>query len=220
VITVPATRATATRPTGDRSRNRRGQGRLLRTEILAAATELLDVSGDERAVTLRAVARRAGITAPSIYPHFPGQAAIVAAVVEQGFADLADQLRSATDAAGHDPGHRLQAACRAYVDFAGSHPERYRTMFGGGHRPTVDGPGAGHGDPAALGAEAMQLLTDAVTDCVAAGRSTSTNPGADASALWVGLHGLAHQRAVVASYPWPADIVHRIAAPLSHLVVT
>lgn len=212
----------ATHRTHDRSRNRRGEGRLLRTEILAAATELLDTSGDERAVTLRAVARRVGITAPSIYPHFAGQAAIVAAVVQQGFADLADQLRSAVDAAGDDPSHRLDAACRAYVDFADSHPERYRTMFGGSHHPLgEDGDGgATYGDPATLGAEAMRILTDTLTDCVAAGRSTSANPGADASVLWVGLHGLAHQHAVVTSYPWPADIVHRIAAPLSHLVVS
>jgi hypothetical protein len=66
----------------------------------------------------------------------------------------------------------------------------------------------------------MQILTDTLTDCVAAGRSTSADPGADAIALWVGLHGLAHQCAVATSYPWPADIVHRVAVPLSHLVAT
>jgi AcrR family transcriptional regulator len=209
--------AVATRPRArNRSRNPRGEGRLLRTEILAAATELLDDGGDERSVTLRAVARRAGITAPSIYPHFPGQPDIVLAVVQQGFAALADRIRSAVDAAGDDPGLRLDAACRAYVDFADSHPERYRTMFGGIHNPG----GTTSTDLAALGAEAVQIFTDTLTDCVAAGRSTSANPGADASALWVGLHGLAHQHAVITSYPWPADIVHRIAAPLSHLVVT
>jgi AcrR family transcriptional regulator len=195
-----------TRQASNRSRNPRGEGRLLRTEILAAATELLDAGGDERAVTLRAVARRAGIAAPSIYPHFPGQAAILLAIVQQGFEGLADQIRSAVDAAGDDPRLRLDAACTAYVDFADSHPERYRTMFGGSHNP--------------VGAEAMRILTDTLTDCVAAGRSTSANPGADATALWVGLHGLAHQHAVTTSYPWPADIVHRIAAPLSQLVVT
>jgi AcrR family transcriptional regulator len=208
-----------TRRSRNRSRNRRGEGRLLRAEILAAATELLDAGGDERAVTLRAVARRVGITAPSIYPHFPGQPAIVLAVIQQGFAELADQIRSAIHAAGDDPRLRLDAACNAYVDFAGSHPERYRTMFGGIHNPGGNHHGGISDDPAALGAEAMRILTDTLTDCVAAGRSTSTNPGADASALWVGLHGLAHQHAVTTSYPWPADIVHRIAAPLSHLVV-
>lgn len=219
MITVIATRQTPGRP-----RNRRGEGRLLRTEILAAATELLDARGDERAVTLRAVARRAGITAPSIYPHFPDQRAIVLAVVQQGFAELADQVHEAVYVAGADPsadpGHRLDAACRAYVDFAARHPERYRAMFGGIHQPVTDRDT--DGDPAALGTEAIRIwriLTAALTDCVTSGRSTSTNPAADASALWVGLHGLAHQRAATTSYPWPADIVHRIAAPLSHLVL-
>lgn len=53
------------------ARNRRGEGALLRTEILTAATELIEAGGDERAVTLRAVARRAGIAAPSIYRTSP-----------------------------------------------------------------------------------------------------------------------------------------------------
>jgi AcrR family transcriptional regulator len=198
------TAVAADRRTRTRSRSRRGEGRQLRTEILAAATELLDAGGDERAVTLRAVARRVGIAAPSIYPHFPGRPAIVAAIVQQGFAELADRIRSAVDAAGGDPHLRLVAACRAYVDFAGRHPERYRTMFGGVHDP----------------AEAVQILADALADCVAAGRSTSADPGADATSLWVGLHGLAHQYAVATSFPWPADIVHRITAPLSRLVVS
>ena len=202
-----------TGPTRDRSRNRRGEGQRLRSEILAAATALLDASGDERSVTLRAVARRAGITAPSIYPHFASQPAILVAVVRQAFTDLADQLRSAVNAAGDDPLLRLDAACRAYVEFAGSHPERYRTMFDGSHQPA----GTDSDELATPSAEAVRILTAALTDCVANDRSTSTDPSADASVLWVGLHGLAHQRAVATSYPWPADIVHRVAAPLSRL---
>ncbi|MHA6619333.1 TetR/AcrR family transcriptional regulator [Pseudonocardia sp. DLS-67] len=183
----------------------------MRTEILAAAAELLDAGGDERAVTLRAVARRVGISAPSIYPHFPDRPAIVLAVVRQGFVELADRIRSAIDSADDDPRLRLVAACRAYVDFADSHPERYRAMFDRAHAPE---------DPTALGAEPVRILTETLTECVAAGRSTSTDPDADAIALWMGLHGLAHQHAVATSYPWPADIVRRIAAPLSRLVVT
>jgi AcrR family transcriptional regulator len=53
--------------TGPRVRNRRGQGGRLRTDIVTAAAELLDEAGTEQAVTLRAVARRIGIAAPSIY---------------------------------------------------------------------------------------------------------------------------------------------------------
>jgi AcrR family transcriptional regulator len=192
-----------------RSRSRRGEGRQLRTEILAAAAELLDASGGERAVTLRAVARRVGIAAPSIYPHFPDRPAILTALVQQGCAELADRIRSAVATAGDDTDVRLIAACRAYVDFARSRPERYRAMFAGAHHPD---------EPAEPAARAVLILTEALTDCVAAGRSTSADPGADAISLWIGLHGLAHQYTVAASYTWPADIVHRISAPLSRLV--
>jgi AcrR family transcriptional regulator len=49
-----------------RARNRRGEGSKLRADILAAATRLLEQTGSEEAVTLRAVARQVGISAPSI----------------------------------------------------------------------------------------------------------------------------------------------------------
>ena len=181
-------------------RNRRGQGGRLRTEILAAATELLDTSGDERAVTLRAVARRAGIAAPSIYPHFPDRRALVEAVVRQAAADLTGRFQAVSDG---DPRRRLFDLCSAYLEFARAHPQRYRAMFAGGAGP---------------GAETLRVLTHSLAACVTAGHCTSDDPAADAFALWLGLHGLAHQRAVARAFPWPADIAHRIAIPLSHLI--
>ncbi|MFS8199479.1 WHG domain-containing protein [Streptomyces sp. CWNU-52B] len=202
-----------------RPRNRRGEGDRLRVEILAAAAELLEADGDERAVTLRAVARRAGIAAPSIYPHFADQPALMLQVMRQAFDELAAWIRSALDEAGEDPQERLRTVCRAYLDFARDHPERYRVMFGGNRTPfAADCDPATLCDPGTLGAEAMRMLTDCLADCLAAGDCTSTDPAADAVALWLGLHGLAHQRAISPSFPWPADIVHRVAFPLSHLV--
>ncbi|WP_211304272.1 TetR/AcrR family transcriptional regulator [Umezawaea tangerina] len=190
---------------------------MLRAEILAVATALLDAGGDPRAVTLRAVARGVGIAAPSIYPHFLDQSAIVLAVVQQAFAELCEWLRSAVDAAGEDPRTRLHALCRAYLDFARTHPERYRLMFGGAWMPAADS-GITPDQLAELGAGTLRLVADAMTACVDAGCCTSEDPDADAVALWVGLHGLAHQRAIATSFPWPADITERLAVPLSHLV--
>ncbi|MFD3485517.1 TetR/AcrR family transcriptional regulator [Streptomyces sp. NPDC058665] len=189
------------------SRNRRGQGGNLRTDILAAATELLD-RGDQRAVTLRAVARRAGITAPSIYPHFPDRSAIVLAIVREAFAELSGRLRSAVARAGDDPRDRLYAACLAYLDFAAAHPERYRAMSG--ELPATD-------DPATLGGPALRVLADTLAECVTAGHSTSTDPRADALALWLGLHGLAHQLSIAHAFPWPADLVRPFVASLSRI---
>lgn len=205
----------AAEPPRARPRNRRGEGGRLRADILAATAELLDAEGDERAVTLRAVARKAGIAAPSIYPHFDDKPALMRHVVRQAFAELSLRISSALDRAGDDPQERLSAVCLAYLAFARDHPERYRVMFGGSWNPLA---GCDDEKTPGIGEESMRILADCIGDCVTAGHCTSTDPAADAVALWLGLHALAHQRAVAPAFPWPADIVRRVAVPLSHLV--
>lgn len=200
-----------------RPRNRRGEGAQLRDEIVAAAAGLLDETGEESAVTLRSVARRVGIAAPSIYRHFPDQPAIMLAVVQQAFAEMETHLRAALDAAGDDPRQRLFAGCDAYLRFAQDHPGQYRIMFGGLWVPALHDTSVTERDLAALGQGCMQLITEALNDCITAGQATSTNLHADAVALWLGLHGLAHQRAVTVAYPWPPDIADRIVTALAHL---
>ncbi|MGP3755566.1 TetR/AcrR family transcriptional regulator [Streptomyces sp. IBSNAI001] len=210
-------KAASAAPAPARARNRRGEGGRLRDDIVAAAVELLDEAGDERAITLRSVARKVGIAAPSIYPHFPDQPAIMLAVVRQEFTGLENSLRSILDETDDGPRQRLYAVCNAYLDFARLHPERYRTMFGGLWVPDLGDSSLTAQDLATLGMETMQILVDTLGDCVAAGQSTSTDPSADAVALWLGLHGLAHQRAVTRAFPWPEGIADRIITTLAHL---
>jgi AcrR family transcriptional regulator len=204
--------------TTTRPRNRRGEGSRLREEIVAAAVELIDETGDESAVTLRSVARRVGIAAPSIYRHFPDQPAIMLAVVQQAFVELETQLRAALDAAGADPRQRLFAGCQAYLRFAQDHPQRYRTMFGGLWMPALHDTSITEHDVATLGDACLALLAEILNGCITAGLSSSTDLHADTIALWLGLHGLAHQRAVTVAFPWPPDIADRIITALAHLV--
>ena len=201
-----------------RERNRRGQGGRLRAEILAAATELLDETGTEQAVTLRAVARRAGITAPAIYGHFANREAILLAVVQEAFAELSDALH-ALDGSPGGPAARLRAVCEAYLDFAATRPQRYRVMFDGVWYATaaLENDTVSPTDLYELGQDALAVLVAALQECVAAGASTSDDVAADAVALWLGLHGLAHQRAVTAAFPWPADIARRLVDSLAQL---
>ncbi|MFJ5675579.1 TetR/AcrR family transcriptional regulator [Streptomyces sp. NPDC093097] len=203
--------------TPTRTRNPRGEGSRLRDEIVAAAVELLDETGNEAAITLRSVARRIGIAAPSIYRHFPDQPAIMLAVVEQAFGQLEAQLRAAVGAADGGPRERLFALCHAYLRFAQDHPERYRTMFGGLWMPALRNTTVTVEDVATVGEAPLQLLTETLSDCVAVGQATSTDLYADSVALWLGLHGLAHQRAVTVAFPWPPDIADRIITTLAHL---
>lgn len=203
---------------GPREPNRRGQGGRLRAEILAAATELLDESGTEQAVTLRAVARRAGITAPAIYGHFASREAIMLAVVQQAFAELSDALH-APAGSGSGPAAHLRGVCDAYLDFAASRQQRYRVMFDGlwNAAAALETTSVSPTELYELGQDALAVLTDALQACADAALSTTDDVGADAIALWLGLHGLAHQRAVTAAFPWPADIARRLVGSLAHL---
>ncbi|MFB7895867.1 TetR/AcrR family transcriptional regulator [Streptomyces xiamenensis] len=199
-----------------RVRNRRGEGSRLREDIVDAAAALLDETGDERTITLRSVARKVGIAAPSIYPHFPDQPSIMLAVVQREFATLEAHLRAAVAEAGDVPRDRLYALCRAYLGYAHEHPARYRTMFGGLWMPTLGDSSLTEEELTTLGATAMQFLAEAVAECVAAGQSSATDPPVDAVTLWVCLHGLAHQHAATRVFPWPEEpiadaIISRVA---------
>ncbi|RDI33519.1 TetR family transcriptional regulator [Lentzea flaviverrucosa] len=209
---------TAVTNTEPRRRNRRGEGGKLRDEIIAAALALLDEGGDERAVTLRSVARKAGIAAPSIYPHFADQPSIMLAVVQQEMDALAKVLREAGDTAAPDARARLFAVCNAYLDFAKLHPQRYRIMFGGLWTPSVEDTSITDADLDSLGVEAFTLLVDVLGACVEEGIAHGSDDlFGDAVALWLGLHGLAHQRAVVRKMPGPADVGDRLIRALAHL---
>lgn len=188
-----------------RAPNRRGEGARLRDDIVAAASRLLEHTGSEDAVTLRAVAREAGITAPAIYAHFGSPAGIVLAVVEQTFGELTEVLRSAADVA--DPVTRLRAVGCAYLAFAAERPHHYRVLFQR-HRVDEPVPTAECDGPAVTvrtipGADAFGTLLDAVAACIDSGASSATSAEAAAVRVWVGLHGQATLQASLPWFPWP-----------------
>jgi AcrR family transcriptional regulator len=163
--------------TPTRVRNPRGSGTRLRDEIIAAAITLIDETNDPAALTLRAIARRAGITAPSIYPHFPDLAAVITAALAASFDELRGAVKAALDDQD-DPSRALIAAGQAYVQFGWDHPARYRLMFAGvGYAPDA--------------VATFILVEQAITKCAAAGASTSQDPRTDTWLTWAALHGVA-----------------------------
>lgn len=101
----------------------------LRHRILATARLLLD-EGGVAALSLREVARRAGVTHQAPYHHFKDRETIVAHLVHGGFASLADRLAAVNDAAGRRPPERtLIDSGLAYVRFALDEPGVFRVMF-------------------------------------------------------------------------------------------
>jgi AcrR family transcriptional regulator len=100
----------------------------LREALLAAAESLLAEEGLQ-ALTLRACARRAGVSHAAPKHHFNDVSELLSAVSARGFDRLSAELRSARQAAGEVPVERFVAVAKTYVGFARRAPALFRLMF-------------------------------------------------------------------------------------------
>ena len=188
-----------------RQRNPRGAGQGLRAEILSAARDMLIEDGYDSAITLRGVARRVGIAAQSIYPHFPGPDEIVQAITVATFGELGRSIAQAK--VGIDsPRDRLLAGCRAYIAFGVENPNLYGLLFrrnrllrGQEARPES----ATEPDTRDAEAGPFAYLIDGVRQCMADGSSTATSELRTAVELWAAMHGLVSLRGNDYQFPWP-----------------
>ena len=108
----------------------------LREALLEAALALIGRKGSQ-ALSLREVARRAGVSQAAPYRHFKSREALLAAVAEEGFGKMAEEMEAATASCRGDPVKSLEELGVAYVRFAATHPSHFRVMFGS----EVAGPG-------------------------------------------------------------------------------
>jgi AcrR family transcriptional regulator len=98
----------------------------LRQALVAAALELLE---EGQALSLRAVARRAGVSHAAPYHHFADRRALLAAVAAEGMALLREAVLVRASGSGQDAGARLLAAGAAYVRFALQRQAIFRLIF-------------------------------------------------------------------------------------------
>lgn len=171
--------------TARRTRAPKGQGDLLRKDILDAAERLLIEGGSEDAVSVRAIAKAIGCTPPALYLHFADKDELFLAVCERRFEEI-DRAMEEAAAASDDPLTSLRLRGKAYVEFGLNHPEHYRLLMLTPHQQTVEELG-----PDSPGMVAFQHLVDAVKRCIEDG-DLSGELGAEpiALTLWAGVHGL------------------------------
>jgi AcrR family transcriptional regulator len=100
-----------------------------RAEILKASLSLLEEGGVE-ALSMREVARRAGLSHQAPYHYFGDRESILAELVREGFKKLHDYL-SRSSLQPHDYKRRIERMGCTYVEFALDHPEQFRLMFRG-----------------------------------------------------------------------------------------
>ncbi|WP_328665911.1 WHG domain-containing protein [Streptomyces sp. NBC_00322] len=153
-----------------------------RAALLAAArAELAQVGVGE--LSLRAVARRAGVSHAAPKHHFAHRAGLLSALAADGFTALAARLDTVVTGGG-SPLHRLVAAGHAYLRFAQDEPALFDLMY----RPEL----LSSADPALLAGKraAFGMLVQVVDEA-----RTDLRPdiGTDDIALlaWATVHGMA-----------------------------
>ncbi|MES5818246.1 TetR/AcrR family transcriptional regulator [Streptomyces sp. RG80] len=152
----------------------------LRARLVEVGVELVAREGVQ-ALTLREIARRAGVSHGAPRRHFPTHLELLSAIARHGFAELAE--RAAVAAAGDgtaNPRAQLESLARVYLEFALDHRGMYELMF---RHDLLE---SGH-----LGLRDTSLpLFGRLVELVALAR-----PDVDArpvaGALWANLHGIA-----------------------------
>lgn len=177
-----------------RRRAPRGSGEQLRDEILDAATELLLETGHAKAVSIRGVAQRVGVTPPSIYLHFADKDALLDAVCARYFEKLDEEMQQA---AADQPStvEVLRAQGLAYVRFALQTPELYRIATMGEGRPGSD-------VDMTLNSSAFGHLQNSVESLIEEGVLPSDDPTVAALHLMTAAHGVAALLISKPYLPW------------------
>jgi AcrR family transcriptional regulator len=158
----------------------------LRQRILQASVELIEDEGLAK-LSMREVARRAGVTHQAPYHYFADREAILGEIAEQGFRMLTERVERDVIRTEHrSVAQRISAMARAYVEFACAQPAHFRIMF----RPELVNmercPGAD-----AQGDVAFSTVTRVVHEAVQAGLPAVPSEAALVAMLWSFAHGLA-----------------------------
>jgi AcrR family transcriptional regulator len=158
----------------------------LRRALLDSALAMVEKEGP-RGVSLRAVARLAGVSPAAPYRHFAGKEGLLAAVAEEGFHALEERMRAASTEARGLALAEFRAIGFAYVHFAAHNPSHFRVMFG----PEVSDR-AEHSGLQEAADSASQIIADAIASCQRPGlEGGDTDPHRLFISAWASFHGLA-----------------------------
>jgi AcrR family transcriptional regulator len=182
-----------------RRRAPRGQGERLREEIIDATEKLLLATGDQNAVSIRAVADAVGVTSPSIYLHFADKNELIFAVCERHFARF-DAILEEARRSSEDPVQSLMACGHAYVKFGLENPEHYRILFMTKPEMTPESWTA----EKVMGSAAFEHLVEAVAMAI---QAMDVQPQPDplfvSISLWSIAHGITSLLLTHPNFPWP-----------------
>ncbi|HUP35457.1 MAG TPA: TetR/AcrR family transcriptional regulator [Candidatus Limnocylindria bacterium] len=180
---TPVKRRRRKKPSPRRARSGGARGSL-RDTLVDAALSLIARKGPQ-GFSLREVARRARVSEAAPYWHFADREALLAAVAERGFEEMARGMMEIWSREA-EPVERFRALGIGYVRFALAHPSYLRVMFGSEVPDKAEHPAL-----KAAGERTFALLVQAITECQAVGQVRGGAPEDLAVGAWSIVHGLA-----------------------------
>ncbi|WP_438985397.1 TetR/AcrR family transcriptional regulator [Aequoribacter sp.] len=155
-------------------------------EALIDSAEQAIVEQAAEAMSLRALARNAGVSQTAPYRHFSDRNTLLAAVSERGYQRLIKALLGAIDSIDDNAERQVREAARCYVQFAIDNPQLFKLMFGPLLQPTLNYP--------ALHArirECNHLVQTMLANGIGSGSFREDDIRYLTNTAWAGIHGLA-----------------------------
>ena len=154
----------------------------LKNALIRAGIEILSKEGVQ-ALSLRKVAKQAGVSHAAPYAHFADKQALIAAIAAEGYKKLYEQLITAKEQE-EDPLTCLVAVAFAYVQFAIDEPDHFRITFSGAVEAEQNYP-----EYVEQSKRCFALVVAVVADCQRHGVLIQGNTQLVAVSIWASIHG-------------------------------
>lgn len=188
----------------------------LRDALVEAALSAVEEAGAD-ALSMRDLARRAGVSSGAPYRHFSDKTALLAAVATLGFVRFDASLTATAECSAHkDAVDRVSSLGVTYVRFAAQHPHLFRLMFG----TAAPAPGADQALDAAR-VRAGQHLPRALENLQAEGLAADASLAELTELAWALVHGVAslHLDGLMPGTPRDAELcAERVTSRLGALL--
>ncbi len=151
----------------------------LKNKLISSGLEILSREGVE-SLSLRMVAKAAGVSHAAPYRHFDNKESLIAAIAEEGYKKLSNSIIQAASLYPEDPELQLKEAGWGYISFALENPEHLKVMFGSFSDSCVFDKGT-----------SLDTLIELIRNCQIKGVIRDEDPLLLAITTWSTVHGLA-----------------------------
>ena len=155
----------------------------LKNALIQAGIDIL-VKDGVGGLSLRKVARKAGVSHAAPYAHFTDKQALIAAISTDGHKKIYDKITGIMDQYPHDPLKQLVETAWAYVKFGFDEPDHFKITFSGYIEKERDYPAL-----VEITGKNYRMVRQIVSDCQAAGILNPGDPDLAAVGVWGMVHG-------------------------------